>query len=144
MKKITILLIFIAAFFLSGCEKEPLVLSDFTITQSTHDYKTDWEQIVRDEFGDDYKVADWKDLVRFHEEGGDLLDLFDNLGLTAVGSDVTVKYKGVKNYEADRGYYATRHEHNKPAGYLAHDDIDNYLISLGSWSGSRKIMAIKK
>jgi len=89
MKRIAILLIFSAAFLYSGCEKELLTLNDFTITQSAYDYKTDWEQIVRD-------------------------------------------------------YYATRHEHNKPAGYLAHDNIDNYLISLGSWSGSRKIMASRK
>ena len=144
MKRILIPLLVIAAMILTGCEKENLELSDFAITQSTHEYNTDWNQIIRDEFGDDYKVADWKDLEKFHEQGGDLLALFDQLGLTAIGSDVTIKYKGVKNYEADRGYYATRHEHNKPVGYLAHDNIDNYLISLGSWSGTRKIMAIKK
>ncbi len=143
MKKIMLPLL-IVLMILSGCEKEDLDLTDFAITQSTHDYKTDWNQIVEDEFGKDYRVADWKDLVKFHEQGGDLLKLFDNMGLAQVGIDVTIKYKGVKNYNADRGYYATRHEHDKPYDYLAHDNIDNYLISLGSWSGSRKIMAIKK
>jgi len=143
MKKITIPALLIAILMITGCEKEPLEISDFAVTQSLHDYKTDWKQIVRDEFGDDYTVADWKDLVRFHEKGGDLLELFDNLGL-AKGVDVTIYYKGVRNYSAERGYYATRHEHDKPSDYLAHDNIDNYLISLGSWSGSRKIMAIKK
>ncbi len=122
----------VSVMLLTGCEKESIELSDFAVTQINHEYTTDWNQIVRDEFGQDYRVADWNDLKDFYKQGGDLLALFDNLGLTGYGTNVTIKYKGVKNYTADRGYYATRHEHNKPVGYLAHDNIDNYLISLGS------------
>ena len=39
---------------------------------------------------------------------------------------------GVEN----RHYYISRHDGNKPAHYLAHDNIDNYTISLGSWYGN--------
>lgn len=144
MKRLMMPFLLVSIMLLTGCEKEILELSDFTITQLSYEYNTDWEQLVRDEFGEDYRVADWRDLKNFHEQGGDLLALFDNLGLHQCGIDVTIKYKGVKNYTAERGYYATRHEHNKPTGYLAHDNIDDYLISLGSWSGTRKIMAFKK
>ena len=38
---------------------------------------------------------------------------------------------------------ASRHEHDLPSGYAAHDHIDNYLITLGSWYNPKKILAIK-
>lgn len=128
----------------SGCEKDKILFSDFEVTQSLYAHNSDWDQAILTELGTQYKVADWNDLKDLYKNGGDLLSLFNNLGLTAVGTDVSLEYNGVRKYSDTRYYYATRHEHNKPSGYLAHDQIDNYLISLGSWTGTRKILAIKK
>jgi hypothetical protein len=116
---------------------------DFGVTLETYEDISDWDQIVSDVFGSSYRVADWDDLVAYHNAGGDLLDLFDGLGLTEVGNSAFVERSGDPNYSTDRYYYASRHEHNKPGHYLAHDNIDNYLISLGSWYGSRNIMVVK-
>ena len=116
---------------------------DFGITLETYEDSSSWDQVVNDVFGSGYRVADWNDLVAFYNAGGDLLALYDGLGLTAVGNSAFVERSGDPSYSTDRYYFASRHEHNKPESYLAHENIDNYLISLGSWSGSRKIMSVK-
>jgi len=118
--------------------------SDFNITAEIHEYNSDWDNIVQNEFGSDFRLADWSDLVSYYNAGGDLLALFDELGLTEYGNSAFLYRNGQQFYTGARAYFATRHEHNKPSSYLAHENINNYLISLGSWDGSRKIMVIKK
>ena len=97
-----------------------------------------------DLLGSEYRVADWNDLVNFFNRGGDLLELFDGLGLKHCGNSAFLKWHGDRKYSDTRYYYASRHEHNKPSNYLAHDNIDSYLISLGSWYGKKQILAIKR
>ncbi len=41
-------------------------------------------------------------------------------------------------------YFASRHENKLPSGWLAHENIENYLVSLGSWHTSRPIFAYKE
>ena len=120
-----------------------IIYGDFAITELTYDDASDWEQIVDDIFGSGYRVVDWNDLVAFHNDGGDLLDLYDGLGMTEHGNSAYVTRDGDHNYSSTRYYFASRHEHNKPGNYLAHENIDNYLISLGSWDGSNEIFAVK-
>ena len=117
---------------------------EFGITLDNYKDTANWDAIVKTLFGNGYRVADWNDLVRYHAQGGDLLALFDSLGLTKYQACVFVTRNGNPRYSGDRYYYASRHEHNKPGNYLAHENINHYLISLGSWWGSRPILAIKK
>ena len=116
---------------------------DFAVTELYYADVSDWDQIVQDIFGDEYRVADWLDLESLYEAGGDLLDLYDGLGLTEYGESAYVKRNGDPSYSDTRYYFASRHEHDLPGNYLAHDNIDNYLISLGSWYGSNEIMAVR-
>jgi len=134
----------IAIITLSGCEKENVKKLDFKLTGNIHQHNSDWEAIVANEFGSGYRIADWTDLVSFYNSGGDLLELFDALGLTEYQNTAFVYRNGQQLYSSTRAYFASRHEHNKPPSYLAHENINNYLISLGSWDGARKIMVIKK
>lgn len=120
-----------------------VIYGDFGVTEDTYPETSDWDQIVEDIFGPDYRVTDWNDLVAFHNNGGDLLELYDGLGMTEYQNAAFVKLAGVPNYSETRYYYAERHEHNLPLGFLAHENIDDYLISLGSWNGSWKIFAVK-
>ncbi|MBW6484395.1 MAG: hypothetical protein K0B10_15235 [Vicingaceae bacterium] len=120
------------------------VYNNFSITADVHEFNSNWDNIVLSEFGNDYRVADWNDLVSFYNSGGDLLGLFDALGLTEYNSSACVYRNGLQFYSSTRAYFASRHEHNRPPSYLAHENINNYLISLGSWYGARKIMVIKK
>ncbi len=119
-------------------------VSNFKITSATHQYNANWDAVVTNEFGSDYRVADWNDLVNFYNSGGNLLGLFDALGLTGYGNSASLYWNGKQFNSETRAYFASRHEHNKPPTYLAHQNINNYQISLGSWDGARKIMVIKK
>ncbi len=120
-----------------------IAYGDFGVTETVYADSSDWDQIVDDIFGSSYRVADWNDLIAFHNSGGDLLDLYDGLGMTEYQNAAFVTLAGVPNFSPTRYYYAERHEHNLPIGFLAHENIDNYLISLGSWHGNWKIFAVK-
>ncbi len=124
--------------------EEEVISSRFALTANTYADSSDWDAAVQSEFGSDYRVADWNDLVAYHNDGGDLLALYDGLGMTNYGHSASVTRSGDPSYSSTRYYFASRHEHNKPGSYLAHANIDNYLLSLGSWNGTRKILAIKK
>lgn len=120
------------------------VFSGFVLTQGKYLDSSDWNAAVESEFGADYRVADWNDLVSYYSAGGDLIGLYDGLGLTNYQDSASVTRSGDPSYTSTRYYYASRHEHNKPGNYLAHANIDSYLLSLGSWSGTRNILAIHK
>jgi len=126
---------------------------DFAITDLKYNpYYTNMDKVIKENFGKNYRVADWNDLKKFYyEKDGDLTDLFSkfNLKTSKYNNSVFVWYDGAKKYydsyyDIYRFYYASWHEHNPPSNYLQHDEIDNSLISLGSWDHSFKILAVKK
>ncbi len=120
---------------------------DFAITEPVYDpMNTDWDSVIKESFGTNYRVADWNDLEKFYyEKDGDLLVLFSSLNLKNYRDGVALTRNGEKKWSSSRYYYASRHEHNPPSSFLIHDEIDNFLISLGSWDfDSIKILAVKK
>ena len=132
-----------------GAEKESKhegtkLYKNFGVTTLAYKDSSNWDAKVQELFGSEYRVADWNDLVSYHNGGGDLIELYNGLGLTKYKGSAYVKRGGNSSYSTTRYYYASRHNHNKPSYYLAHENIDNHLISLGSWYGSKIIMAIRK
>lgn len=131
----------------SSCLSEPqdivVIWGDFGITDSTYDGEADWDQIVENKFGNDYRVLDWVDLLAYYQRGESLTDFLNGLGLTEFGDGGFVYRSGLKIYSSDKFYFISHHDHNKPDNYLAHANIDNYLISLGSLDTTQKILAIK-
>ena len=122
----------------------PIIYFDnFGVTTDVYDYTQNWDDFIAPIVEPGYRVAEWSDLVDYYNDGGDLLTLFDGLGLTEYKNSASIKRNGQQHYSSTRGYFVSRHEHNLPSGYLAHENIDNYLLSLGSWSGNRKIMVYK-
>lgn len=121
----------------------PPLLGGFVITADTYAFGSDWDAVIQSVFGSNYRVADWSDLVNYYVNGGDLLELFDGLNLHDYGAAVSLKYNNNQYYSSSRSYFASRHEHNVPPSYMVHAHINNYQISLGSWTGSRKILAIR-
>jgi hypothetical protein len=117
---------------------------DFGITDSTYTHDSDWDEICQTIFGSEYEVVDWTDLESYHSEGGDLAVLLDGLGLTDYRSNAFVKNEGNQFHSGTRAYFIERHDHNKPSTFSAHDHIDNYLISLGSWQLTKQIIVHKK
>jgi len=123
-------------------EQDPMVkyFEQFGITTQSYNYDINWDSIVSAITKDGYRVAEWQDLVNYFNNNKDILILFDSLNMTDYGASVSLKYNEKQFYSSSRSYFATRHEHNKPSSYQAHANIDNYLISLGSWYGSRQIL----
>jgi len=119
---------------------------DFAITKKRYEETSNLDEIVQNTFGSEYRIADWEDLEKFYyDKNGDLLDLFDNLNLKEHGSGGYVTWHGNRIWNGRRHYYVSRHEHNKPSYYLDHANIDNNLISLGSWYNMKtNILVIKK
>ncbi len=131
----------------AACTSDPdegRYYGDFAITELKYDDDSDWDQKILEIFGSGYRVADWNDLKAYYNNGGDLLSLYDGLELTDYGASAYVTRDGEPSYSSTRYYFASRHEGTKPSSYLAHDNLGGYMISLGSWDGTNKILAIKR
>jgi len=128
-------------------EFDGILYGDFALTNDLYPSGCDRDQIINEVFGDAYRVAEWHDLVKFHVGIDDITVLMDGLGLTEYGSTAQINVNGRDNWSANssRYYFFSRHNHNRPGSYLAHSNIDNYSVSLGSWWFSgRKILAVRK
>ncbi len=121
-----------------------VVFGDFGVTETTYPADSDWAATVAGIFGSGYRVADWTDLETFHAGGGDPSALFDGLGLGDYGASAFVTRDGEPSYDTTRFYFAVRHDHDKPGTFLAHDDIDGHLITLGSWDSAKRILVVRE
>lgn len=116
--------------------------NDFKITSGKHSEKEDLDQIVKTEFGDQYRLADWNEILTFSMNTEDWAD---GLGL-AEGEEnsLLVSNDGYRIWQG-RQYYISRFNHSKPDGYLAHDAIGDNLVCLGSWSDlNMHVLAVRK
>lgn len=117
--------------------------SDFKITSGRYSEKEDLDQMIRNEFGNQYRLADWNDILTFREN---IEEWADSIGLAVGGGKdaLMISNDGYRIWLA-RQYSISRFNHNKPEHVLAHDEIDNNFICLGSWYGlNRHILAVKK
>ena len=102
------------------------------------------------QLGNQYRLADWNDLKLWVDAGGSVPDLITGLRLSwegvgdppsiyphdGNGIDVNprVSRDGQPRWnDGRRHFFISRHDHVRPGYFLAHDHIDNYHISLGSW-----------
>lgn len=130
------------------------------------DENGDLNALCKTELGEDFRIADWNDIVAFYSEGGSLDDFIaglrmaerEEMALPEMGlpiridtSNITEMPKEVPDTiadeyriskegeprwdQTDRHYFVGRHEHIKPPGFLDHDHINNYQLTLGSWRG---------
>lgn len=120
------------------------VFENFGITSANYASDADWNQACEDIFGSEYRVADWNDLENYYFDGGKLSQLLDSLGLTEYRDNAFVKYDGQQFQSGSRAYFIERHDHNKPVGFSAHEQIDNYMISLGSWELTKPVIVHRK
>ena len=118
---------------------EPSEYDGFAISESKISYGSDYKQVCKNEFGSEWEIADWEDLKTYYSNGGNLNDLVEGIGFDEK-INAWVTRNGDQSYSSDRDYFASFHNYNKPSGYLAHDNIDNYFLSLGSWDGSYYVL----
>ena len=114
----------------------------------THDLDEtgDLKAECKAQLGEGVRLADWNDILAYYREGGSLEDFIEALEIpleyvTPEDTDplpntyYRVSMNGELRWEGDRHYFFTRHDHTKRAGFLSHNDIDNYHLTLGSWFG---------
>lgn len=105
---------------------------EFKITPVKYGETEDLEQLVVDEFGPDYRMADWGD-IKALEGIVDLASWADEVGIAGDASSLYVTNNGQHFYDNYRHYFIARHEHSVPGGFLVHDHVDNHYFDLGSW-----------
>ena len=92
------------------------------------------------------RLADWNDILAYYREGGSMADFIAELKIpleygnpedmeAIPNTGYRISRNGQLRWQGDRHYFFARHDHIKRADFLAHDNIDNYLLSLGSWFG---------
>lgn len=99
-----------------------------------------------------YSVADWNDWEALwsQKSESEFKEAMRENGMPGRGDSRLTKRNGNRysctdcvNSGEDRQYTLTRWNHDKPSYYAAHDDIDNHLLSLGSWHyDNRPVMCI--
>jgi len=119
-----------------------LHFSDFKITSGKYNEREDLDQIIRIEFGDDYRLADWNDILTFSKN---IEEWADSLGLVEGEENSLMISNGGYRIWLRRQYYISRFNHKKPSNFMAHNSIDDDLICLGSWFGLNKhVLAVRK
>jgi hypothetical protein len=107
---------------------------NFQITSKTVNEHADMTSACKTEFGNSYQLADWTNhIIPSYKNGMNIDDIIPRP--TGEQISVWVSNNGKEFWSSTRHYLATRFlkEHVLPSHYLAHDDIDNYLLLLGSW-----------
>ncbi len=100
----------------------------------------DLDGACRTELGSRFQIADWHDVTEYFENGQSGAEFFRIVGLADDDAHRWVQRGGRSFHSSSRRYFISRHDNQKPSHYLAHDDISDNLISLGSWKGNRKIL----
>jgi murein DD-endopeptidase MepM/ murein hydrolase activator NlpD len=116
--------------------------SDFKITSGKYHEREDLDQMIKKEFGDHYRLADWNDILGF---SNNIEEWADSVGL-AEGSEnaLMISNDGYRIW-LRRQFYISRFNHQKPKDFLAHDAIDNDLVCLGSWFGlNYHVLAVRE
>ncbi len=125
-----------------SCEYNPLatiddgscatILSNQTVYQLTSTFFTeqaDPNQQCINEFGPNYSLADWTDL----EQIPNIVQWADSLQMPS-NIQIWVQNNGQEYWNGgNRHFLIQRHNGSLPGGWLAHDNINNYFISLGSF-----------
>ena len=119
-----------------------LYANDFRATSGKYNEKEDLDSIIRIEFGENYRLADWKDILSISTN---IEEWADSIGLDEGEENSLMISNDEYRIWLGRQYYISRFNHKKPKNYLAHNSINNDLICLGSWFGLNKhVLAVRK
>lgn len=111
----------------------------FRVTNAAYSETANLDQAVKNEFGNDYSVADWTDITA---HSGDIQNWANSIGMDH-NDYYFVTWNG-QGFSGNRHYFITRFDGTVDPGYLVHDQIGGNIITLGSWYGiQERILAIK-
>ena len=122
---------------------KPPSFNNFKASRRAHSEKDDLEELIMTEFGPDYRVADWDDIRRY----ADVIEEWaKEVGLPkGENKSFLISQNGSRFWQGRRHYYVSRFDHDKPGHYLAHDNLKDDYLCLGSWYDLQmRVLAIKK
>ena len=111
----------------TAAEEGPNCLQGILCITRTLVEHSDAAASIRQEFGEDWVVADWNDLKRLwpqHQE--ELKEFFPN------GARLNVDGNEQRG-SSGRWYFVEDHNGSRPGFFAAHDELGGHEISLGSW-----------
>ena len=123
---------------------------DFHVIAHDLDETQSHDGACKAQLGSSARLADWNDVVAYYDGGGSLPAFIAGLKLGVYGEALTAGqlaggYRLSANghsvwperqaHGLDRHYFVARHDHSRPDYFLAHADLDNHHLSLGSWYG---------
>jgi hypothetical protein len=116
--------------------------SEFKITSGKYNEKEDLDQMIIKEFGNQYRLADWNEILPFSEN---IEEWADSVGLVeGEENSLLISNEGYRIW-LGRQYYIRRFNHKKPDHFLEFGSIDNNFVCLGSWFGlNYHVLAVKK
>ena len=116
---------------------------NFRVTRGVYGEKSDLTKAISDEFGPDYRLADWNDILKYTDH---IEEWADAIGLReGEEHSLLVSRNERRFWNGPRHYYISRFNGDKPPHYLAHDSIGKHYICLGSWYGIEyRVLAVRK
>ena len=112
----------------------------FRVTAGKYSETADLGDVIKNEFGDNYRLADWNDILVYSD---DIQSWAKSIGMKQ-GDSYLVSRNGERFWSGKRHYFITRHDHNCPGNWLVHDHIDDHFVDLGSWYDMKKqVLCIK-
>ena len=117
----------------------------FRVIRHELDEFQDHSAECRSQVGGDFRLADWNDIVAYYDGGGSLTAFATGLKMGVGGRDllpgeITSGFRVSRDsrpiFSGRRHYFVERFDHNKPGHFLAHANLDNHFLSLGSWYGT--------
>lgn len=115
---------------------------EITVTLGRYADQSDWDEAVKSELGNEWSVLDWSLLKSLVQDADTATAVAELIG--AQNQSAFVLRNGSKQFSSTRYYFASAHYGSRPGHYLAHDNIYNFTISLGSWDTTRRIMAVRE
>ena len=137
--KIFIILVCVTSQLAFGSQTNTIGVNNFIVSDEQINYGSDYDLACKNLYGAAWRIAEWQDLVNYHSSGGSLSNLVSHTSLdTKISAWVT--RDGSSNYSSSRDYFVSYHNRSKPSHYLAHDEIDQNFLSLGSWYSSQYVL----
>ena len=118
----------------------------FHVISHDLDETGDLKAECKKQLGEGVRLADWNDIVEYIEDGGSLEDFIKSLKTPLEyvnpedmdpipNTSYRISMNGELHWREDRHYFFARHDHKLRGDFLAHDDIGDFHLTLGSWYG---------
>jgi hypothetical protein len=115
---------------------EQISIDNFAIIEKQYSITEDLEAIVGATLGGHYRVADWHDIERYFNAGGDAARFLELLSGAAF---VTLNGEGF--LAGNQHYFAAPSAGTIPTDFRVREQVGNHAVVLGAWYYRKYILA---